>query len=188
MKRFLAEVGLSLSLVKLNKVANFVTGDALERAVLVGKYLAVMGGDVTGGGWYYVVLPVARPSDVLRFAVRDMDGDGQPEILVRIRQRAGNKERELFLVYRYLDVGGLRPIFGHEVVHKMPGRILTNKYRYIRNGKGYDMEFWVDRCEGFTKENHRAIPPKDVEGILTPWGDMKRIRYRFTQDGYEAVP
>ncbi len=188
LNRFLQEVRLPASRLKLNVVANFVTGSALERAVLVGRYLAVMGGDVTGGGWYYVRLPVARPSDVLRFAVRDMDGDGQPEILVRIRQRGGAKEREVFLVYRYLDTGGLRVIFGHEVVHKMPGRLLTNTYRYIRRGRGYDMEFRVGRCVGFTKENHRAIPPKDVEAILTPWGDIQRIRYRFTQEGYEAVP
>ncbi len=188
LKRFLQEVRLPASQLKLNVVANFVTGSALERAVLVGRYLAVMGGDVTGGGWYYVRLPVARFSDVLRFAVRDMDGDGQPEILLRIRQRGGVKEREVFLVYRYLDTGGLRVIFGHEVVHKMPGRLLTNTYRYIRHGRGYDMEFRVGRCVGFTKANHRAVPPKDVEGILTPWGDIQKIRYRFTQEGYRAVP
>ncbi len=187
LKRFLADRGLPPSRIKFNRVANFVTGPSLERAIIVDRILAVMGGDITGGGYFYMTLPVANSRDILRFAARDMDGDGQPELLVRLRQIHGPNSREVFLIYRYRDTGGIGLIFGQEVLHKMPGRILTNKYRYIRHGRGYDMEFWVDRCQGFTQDNHRQPPPRDIQGILTPWSDPKRIRYRFTQAGYQAV-
>ncbi len=187
LKRFLADRGLKHSQIKFNKVANFVTGPSLERAVIIDRLLAIMGGDITGGGYFYMTLPVAKSADILRFAARDMDGDGQPEILVRLRQAQGPRTREILLIYRYLDTGGIGLIFGQEVVHSAPGHLLTNKYRYIRHGKGYDMEFWVDKCRGFTQANHTQSPMKEIQGILTPWEEPRRVRYRFTQAGYQAV-
>lgn len=184
---FLKERGLGTSDIKLNVIGNFVTGKALERAIIAGRYLAIMGGNVTGGGWYYLTFPVTSASDVLRFAVRDMDGDGGMEILVRLRQTGGNKLRELYLVYRYKDTGGLGIIFGHEVVHKMGDRLLINNYRYIRKKGGWQMEFWMEKCVGWTKENHQAVPPKDIQGILTPWSSKTKVMYKFTSEGFEET-
>lgn len=188
LKRFLASRGLRTSQIVFNKIDNFVTGPSLERAIIADRYLAVMGGDITGGGWFFLTLPVRTASDILRFAARDMDGDGQPEILVRLRQAVAGRIREVFLIYRYQDTGGIGLIFGQVIVHRGPGgKILTNRYRYIRTKQGYDMEFRVDRCKGFTAQNHPDVEAKDIQTILTPWGEHKSVRYHFTQDGYQEV-
>ncbi|MHC4798498.1 MAG: hypothetical protein ACYTF1_17825, partial [Planctomycetota bacterium] len=187
LNRFLSDRGLTSSDIKLNRIDNFVTGSSMERLVLADRYMGMLGGDVTGGGYVFMTFPVRRARDVLRFATKDMDGDGQPEILIRLRQSGGNKTRELYLIFRYKDTGGFGLVFGQEVVHKMGPRLLTNKYRYIKKKAGWDMEFSVDKCVGWTKANHQAVPPKNMLGILTPWSERTKLKYKFTSEGYQEI-
>jgi hypothetical protein len=187
LNRFLRDRGLNSSAIKLHKIDNFVTGKSLERLVIAGRYMAMIGGDVSGGGYFFMTFPVRRARDVLRFAIKDMDGDGQPEVLVRLRQSGGNKTRELYLIFRYKDTGGFGLLYGQEVVHKMGPRLLTNKYRYIKKRRGWDMEFSVGKCVGWTKANHRAITPKNMQPILTPWSEATKVRYKFTSEGYQET-
>jgi hypothetical protein len=184
--RFLQDQGFSSSRIKINRVGNFVGGKSLERVVIAGKKIAVLGGDITGGGYFYMSLPVHKESHILRFAVRDMNKDGQDEILVRLAQMKNNRGREILVIYRF-DNRRLLPIFGHEVAHKAGNMILTNKYRYIKTKNGIDMEFKVGKNVGFTERNHQSSPPQNLEALLTPWGDKKKVRYRFTSDSYVEV-
>ena len=186
LKKFLEDQGLSRKHLKMNRLGNIVSGGAMERVVIAKKKIAVLGGDITAGGYFYMKLPVHKSSHILKFAIRDMNGDGQDEILVRLRQMKNNRGREIYVVYRWIN-RGLRVIFGQEVMHKYDNRVIENKYTYIRHGKGYDMEFSVGKVKGFTQQNHRNNPPKDLQGLLTPWGGKKKIRYRFTSDSYVEV-
>ena len=183
---FLKDQGLSHSDIKMNRVGNIVSGKGLERVVIAKRILGVMGGDVPGGGYFYMRLPVHKHSHILRFALKDMNGDGQDEILLRLRQIKEGRGREIYTIYRYKN-RALQMIFGHEVVHIYDDKVLSNKYKYIRRGKGYDLEFSVGKCVGFSKQNHTTGSPQDLQGLLTPWGGKKRVRYKFTSDSYVEV-
>jgi hypothetical protein len=185
--RFLKDQGFSAGQIRINRVGNLVSGKSLERVVIAGRKIAVLGGDITGGGYFFMTLPVHKPAHVLRFAIKDMNGDGQDEILMRLRQMKNNRGREIYVVYRY-DNRKLNVVFGHEVVHRVDNKILLNDYRYIKTKNGIDMVFAVGRCRGFNSRNHVAHPPKDLQGILTPWGEKKKVRYRFNADSYVEVP
>ncbi len=183
LSRYLDDHGLRPGDIRMRGVGNIISGKSRETVVVTRKKIGILGGDVPGGGYFYMRLPVYKPSDILRFLIRDMTGNGQDEILLRLRQMKDGHGREIYVIYRYYN-RGLHVVFAHEVVHQSGDKILTNHYRYIRRGKGWDLEFTVDKNSGFTEQNHRSTQAKDIEPLLVPWKGRQKIRYRFTSEGY----
>ena len=182
---FLKEKGLTRGNILYYAVGNYITGKAQEQLVIAGNWIALIGEDVMKGGAYYAApAPFAKvQSDLLRFRSVDLDGNGNLDIVYVARQQGTQGlVRDVFVALRYLDTGRLDLYFAHEIVKRQGGRVLENRYRFIKRRKATDVEISVQKNSGWTKQNHFNSGGGRLESILIPWGKKKK-RYQFGSDG-----
>lgn len=165
-------------------------GEQPERVYLVGRYVLVTGPDVQGGGYAYHELAIDRARDVRSAELRDLTGDGKAELVVVIRQRNRQGERDLWQV---IDLSGerMRELFGVEVRKEVRGEgSVEARVRIVRGrGRGRSglpqIEVRAHRARGLDRESYRETPADDVEPMLLPWGPIRSRRYRW--DGNRFV-
>jgi hypothetical protein len=186
--KFLRDKGLKPDNVLHHEVGNFITGEALEQLVIAGTWVAFIGEDVMKGGAYYAVpIQMAKTQqDMLRFRTLDLDGNGNLDVIIAVRQE-GTKglTRDLLVILRFLDAGKPDLYFASEIEVRHQGKVLTADYRFKprRRGKGYALIMTVKKNRGWTQRNHRPTGGGRIENIPTPWGKKKRV-YWFASDGY----
>lgn len=183
---FLKQKGLTKKNILHYKVGNFITGRAREQMVIAGTFVALMGEDVAKGGAYFAVrAPWAKKQgDLLRFRTVDLDGNGNLDIVFVVRQSvAGGLTRDILVVLRFLDSNRFDIYFMHEIVKRQGGRVLTNKYSFVKRGKKTDIVITLGKASGFTKQTYRTSHGGKLEGLLTPWTKKKKT-YQFRHDGY----
>jgi hypothetical protein len=183
---FLKQKGLTKTNIMHYRVGNFVTGRSREQMAIAGTFVALMGEDIAKGGAYFAVrAPWAKKqSDLLRFRVVDLDGNGNLDIAYVVRQRVGGGLiRDILVVLRFLDSNRFDIFFMHEIVKRQGSRVLTNKYRFVKRGKKTDIVISLGKAKGFTQSTYRTSHGGKLEGLLTPWGKKKKT-YQFAFDGY----
>lgn len=183
---FLKQKGLTKKQILHYKVGNFVTGRAREQLVIAGTFVALMGEDIAKGGAYFAVrAPWAKKqTDLLRFRTVDLDGNGNLDIVYVVRQvSSGGLTRDILVVLRFLDSNRFDIFFMHEIAKRQGGRMLTNKYRFVKRGKKTDIVITFGKAKGFTQQTYRTSHGGKLEGLLTPWGPKKKT-YQFAFDGY----
>jgi len=184
---FLKQKGLTRKNILFYQVGNFITGRAREQLVIAGNQIALIGEDVAKGGAFYAIPApwTKKQSDLLRFRTVDLDNNGNLDIVYVARQAsAQGLSRDFLTIIRFLDSNKFDIYFMQEISKSWQGKVLKNKYRFIKRGKKTDLEISVGSNSGWTKQNYRPSHGGRLEGILTPWGGSKKKRYQFAHDGY----
>jgi len=184
--KFLRDKGLTQGNVLHYEVGNFITGPALEQLVIAGTWVAFIGEDVMQGGAYFAVpIQMAKTqSDMLRFKTIDLDGNGNKDVVLVVRQDGtGGLTRDLMVILRYLDSGKPELYFCSEIEVRHQGKTLSASYQFVRRGRKHDLVMTVRKNVGWTQRNHHPTGGGRIENIPTPWGKKKRV-YQFASDGY----
>ena len=169
-------------------------GDARDESViLVGGFVLVSGpGFRDGRGYSFHRLPVNSAGDVRSAELADVTGDGKAELIVVLRQRNAQGERDL---WQAMDLSGESPraMFAIEV-RKAIGAASVEARVHIRRGRGAPtLEVRAGRAEGLDAASYREAPATDAEPILVPWGPVMSRTYRwdgrtFARTGERANP
>jgi hypothetical protein len=178
---FLKSMGLSPRDVVFDKTYEMGGDPGLERVVLAGTYIAIMGEE-----YHYVKLNVKAASDISDFQVLNLTGDGKHSIVVKTIERAGGGARQILHVFKLVGAGIQRP-FAIEIAKQQGSNKLVSRVSYVRHKKKTDIVIEAGRPEGWNAQNYREAPADDVVPILLPWSDKTRARYRFTGDEYEEI-
>lgn len=169
--------------------ANLVHGGAAEQVDVFGNVVLLTGSDIgQGAGYLTYALPVDDPRDVLDVRASDITSDGGDELLVRIRQRlsgAEGVERELLLVLRGTDQGGIARALLVEVARRQGKQAIENKL--ITRAGSLQIEpgtasGWTQKSYPFTRE-----PIAPAGRLLLPWLDPP-TRYRFVSPNLVPSP
>ena len=166
--------------------ANVAEDARIESLMLFGKDLLVIGkGYREGSGYFYFGLPVQDAADVQRVFTADVTGDRRRELFVRHKQRIGDVQRELLLVYRF-DDQGMTPLLQVEVRRAQGGASVGNIVDIVPEGKHWALRIapgvargWDGASYPFTREASDQYAP-----LLLPWKD-RAVRFRF--DGSTLV-
>lgn len=145
-----------------------VRGDArAERVLVIGSLVVVSG---AGSEFTFADLPVRSAADVREAELRDLTGDGKPELAVRLRQQNDLGARELFKVYA-LAKATPAPVFGVELRKETSAGFATANFKYERASRG-PTQFRVSTgpVQGLSSDNYREAPAAEDVGIPLPWG------------------
>jgi hypothetical protein len=159
-------------------------GDARPEALAVfGRELAVTGEGLGGdAGFFYLGLPVADPADVLGVQTGDLTGDGRRELLVRVRQRIGDVQREL--VYCYA-LGGQRveQLLAVEVSRARGAQRIDNKVALVADKQRSVLTIDPGVARGWSASDYPFVAESldGVAPLLLPWKD-RTTSYVFVRD------
>ena len=163
-----------------------LSGDVLgdgrpERVYLVERFLVITGAGLRDGAAYaYHELPIERGTDVRSAQLRDLTGDGKAELVIVLRQRNAQGERDLYSVMS-LSAEPPRQIFGIEI-RKAVGQAFVEARVRIAPARGRrppEIEVRTHRADGLDAETLRESPASDVEPMLVPWGPVASRTYRW---------
>jgi hypothetical protein len=189
LSRFLNQQGLAAARPR-HDLRGDVAGDGRpERIFVVDRFVLVTGpGYRDGGGYAYQRLAVDRPTDVRDAELRDLTGDGKAELIVVLRQRNAQGERDLWQVMS-LSGDSPRPVFGIEVRKATDAGSVEARVRILRarGRRPPQIEVRAHRARGLDRESYRESPASDVEPILVPWGPIRARRYRWDGSRFDRV-
>lgn len=159
-----------------------VRGDGQpERVYLVHNYVLVTGPGVRGGGYAFHQLSVDHARDVRSARLRDLTGDGKAELVVVLRQRNDQGERDLWQVID-LHSERIREMFAIEVRKAIRGGGSVEARVRILNARGRqapEIEVSSHRAQRLDRESYREAPATDVVAMLLPWGRIRSRRFRW---------
>lgn len=184
--KFLRDKGLRKQNVLHHEVGNFITGKALEQIVVAGTWLAFIGEDVMEGGAYFALpVPFAkRQQDLLRFRTLDLDGNGNKDVILVVRQEGSmGLSRDMMVIIRFLDSGKPDLYFVSEVAVRKGSRSIEAHYTFRRQGKHYELIMTPSKVVGWNRSSFHPTGGGRIENIPTPWSQRKRV-YTFASDGY----
>jgi len=195
LEQFLTQRGLG-PMRPAHDLRGDVAGDRRpERVFVVDRFVVVTGpGYRDGGSYSFHQLPITQASDARSAELRDLTGDGKAELIVVVRQRNAQGERDLWQV---LALNGERPtpVFGIEVRKSMSAGSVEATVRVLRaRGRGApEIELQAGRAHGLDRESYQEAPATDVQPILLPWGPIRSRRFRwngssFAQSGERPNP
>lgn len=188
LEEFLAARGLMASR-PTHQLRGDVAGDARpESVVLVGGYVLISGpGYGDGRSYAYQQLPVDDARDVRSAELVDLTGDGKAELVLVLRQRNRQGERDLWQV---MSLSGQAPraIFAIETRKALGGGSVESTLQ-IRRGRGSLPTIVVraGRARGLDEASYREAPARDAEAILLPWGPVRERTYRWSGQRFEPI-
>jgi len=164
-----------------------VSGDRRpERVFVVDRYVVVTGPEYGGGrGYSFHQLAVRQARDVRDAELRDLTGDGKSELVVVIRQRNDQGERDLWQVLSFAG-NDPRPIWAIEI-RKAIGRGSVEARIRVLRARGRqppEIEIRAHRAQGLDRESYRETPADDAQPMLLPWGPIRSRRYRWSGSGF----
>jgi hypothetical protein len=172
-----------------HELSGNVYGDErAESVVLVGGFLLVSGpGYRDGRGYGYERLPVGDARDVRSAELVDLTNDGRAELVLVLRQRNAQGERDLWQV---MDLTGEAPraVFAIEV-RKAVGSTSVEAQVRIRGARGAapTLEVRPHRAQGLAAATYRESPATDAEPMLLPWGPVAERTYRWSGRSFERT-
>jgi hypothetical protein len=172
-----------------HELSGNVHGDGRdESVVLVGGFLLVSGaGYRDGRGYAYERLPVTDARDVRSAELVDLTNDGRSELVVVLRQRNEQGERDLWQV---LDLTGDAPraMFAIEVRKAVGGGSVEAEVRVRRaRGAAPTLEVRPGRAQGLDASTYRESPASDAEPMLLPWGPVAERTYRWSGRAFDRI-
>lgn len=165
-----------------------VAGDARPESVtLVAGYLLVNGPGYRGGqGYAYHQLPVQSAGDVRSAELVDLTGDGKDELVLVLRQRNAQGERDLWQAMS-LTGESPRPLFAIEVRKAIGASSVEAQVRIRRQRPAPIIQVRAGRARGLDASSYREAPASDAEAILVPWGPVLERTYRWNGRSFERT-
>jgi hypothetical protein len=161
----------------------------------VGVDLVLAGSAIAGGKQYVrLSLPATRPEEILAIEARDVTGDGNDDIVVRIGRELrveGTEETvrsEHLLVYA-TGASTLARVFAAEVARQVGDRRVESAVKLAAKA----IELTPGPSRGFTATSYgwaQEKPGGSLEPLLLPWGGVAKLRYEWLGDRFalQAVP
>jgi hypothetical protein len=164
-----------------------VAGDALEeRVLIVDKYVLVYGKHFKDGQSYsFYALPYSVGGGLVSAELLDLTGDGQVELLTRVRQANALGARVLASVLR-LGEDNIAPIFAIELKKETRDGFIENELTLDKKARPRRISVSQGRTQGLSETNYRESPASDALPILLPWALVEARSYVF-QDGQFVV-
>ena len=179
-------------------IAVNVGGDARpERVVLVDRDIVIFGPGFKGGA-SYAYLTLAQfddAADITDFTVRDLNGDGAADIIVRGTRRmttgstgaassAGAPVAMDLIVVYSLNGETITRVFAAETGREQSGNRVQEMLQFIPSGsgRGFDILVAPARATGWTQRSYpwRQEPAGgQIEPLLLPWGGTPKATYRW---------
>ena len=162
-----------------------VRGDTrAERVLVIGSLVVVSG---VGSEFTFADLPVRSAADVREAELRDLTGDGKPELAVRLRQQNELGARELFKLYA-LAKATPAPVFGVELRKETSAGFAMANIKYERASRG-PTQFVVSAgsVQGLSSDNYREAPAAEDVAIPLPWGPWLERVYGWNGAQFAVV-
>jgi hypothetical protein len=158
-----------------------IAGDAtLEAVAVYGGYLAVVGSAYRNGKeFFYQDLGVKDASDVTRFDVIDLTGDGKDEIVVGKRVGSKDEYREVIQVLRTENGDAPYVAFQHETGIVTKTGQIKNEVALKRNGSKVDIVISQGKADGFDPATYSEPLPGDMDSALLPWDSIKSASFEW---------
>jgi hypothetical protein len=179
---FLDQKNLSSAVPLLDWVGD-VHGDArAERVLVVGTYLVLSG---IGTNFSFADLPVSRAADVRAADMRDLTGDGKPELVVRLRNQNELAEREVWRVFD-LRSDTAQTMFGIETRKQTKRGSVEASVAVSTGGSGRPAQITVraGNARGLSPDDYTESAAQDVVPIPVPWGAWLERVYAWDGHGF----
>jgi hypothetical protein len=192
-----AEQGLFATLVRQRNLSGEpshasygnVSGDGtIERVAIYGGFLTIVGSSYRGGKeFYFSELGVRSPKMVRGLSLRDVDGDGHDDIVVRKRVGDTDQYRELLDVLKVGENGQPFSVFVHEIGIKTPDGFVDNDVDWKRRGAGWSVTIAQGKEKGFDPGTYAESRPNNMGSALMPWESVKSRTFAWQSDRLEKV-
>jgi hypothetical protein len=159
-----------------------VAGDSMKERVLVyERYLIVLGSSFRKGTEYYFTdLGVDSNNGMVPSCeLKDVNGDGQQEIVLRKRFGSSTKYREAYQVLWFGKADVPNPIFTHEVAVVTPDGSVENTVTQTADGSKIAFKIEPGTAKGFNAGNYKEPTESGYDSILLPWGNIKSQTYKY---------
>ena len=192
LEQYLAERRLPASTVPVRSVKlKLVRGG--EAALTQIDTDLVLHGAAIGGGRLFVrlTLPATKPDDVLSIDTRDVTGDGDDDVVVRVARemRADGQvdpvRSEHLLVFAY-GTGTLARVFSAEVARQVGESRVESTVRFTPKS----IELTPGTAKGWTEATYgwaQEKPGAASEPLLLPWGGIAKLRFDWQGDRFVAA-
>jgi plasmid stability protein len=200
LEAYLKDAGIPAGTKPRFDLAVNVDGDAKpERVALFGKDIVVLGPAFKDGTGYarLSLTQFADERDVAELTVRDLDGNGGAEILVRGTRHARSPAGEVvdidgLFVYQ-VKGGNIGRVFAIETGREMNKKRVQGLVQFVpaKGGKGFDVDVRPGMAKGWTKETYpwpQEKPGGAIEPLLLPWGGVSNLRYSWTGSAFTPAP
>lgn len=156
-----------------------------EKVALYGHFLSILGpGYKDGKQFYFNELDVARPDQVTRLSLLDVNGDGRDEILLQKRLGTPEKFREVLQILRLGRDGAPLQVFAHEIALVTPDGQVTNKVTIIGKGKDARVKISQGLEQGFEPGTFaEPLIGGGIEPALLPWDEISSKTYGWKGEG-----
>jgi len=167
-----------------------VSGDASpERVVLIQKYVVVYGPHYQKGeGYAYHQLPVGVSGSIKSAELRDVTGDGQKELIVRLTQRNELGARDLWMALSLAETG-IAPLFVAELKKELKGGFVEAALSIVPSKKKEppQIKLTTGQARGLDATTYQESPAHDAVPILLPWGNLAERVYAFDGQHFALV-
>jgi hypothetical protein len=167
---------------------------------LFGRDIVVLGPSFKGGTGY-ARLSLSQFADVLvvgELTVRDLDGDGAAEIVVRGTRRAKTPNADVvdidaLFVYQ-VKGGNIGRVFAVETGRELGGKRVQGLVQFVpaKSGKGFDIDVRPGAAKGWTQQTYPWPQEKpgasSIEPLLLPWGNVSSLRYAWNGSSFASTP
>jgi len=169
--------------VKFRDIGNYAAGKKLERALWVGKYIVLLGGDV-GISFFFIQLS-DDADNILKCQALDVDGDGVKDFFTELKIIDGDNEWKLIAVWAH-QPRGIARIFAHMWEFAAKEHYLVNTYKLTEKSKKYTIEFnFVKASASITQKNWKGNPPDaDINPFILPWDKPAKRSFSFAFGKY----
>lgn len=182
---FRVDRALSATTPRFDGVSN-VAGDArLERIVVLGKYVLVLG---QAGAFRFVELPVVGAAEVREARIANAVGTAYRQLLLTLRQRNDQGSRDLLQVWGF--AGGEPQVrFAAELRKETADGFVQVDFTLERGARGGppQLVFELGESQGLSADSYRERPAPGIAGILLPWGPVRKRVFAFDGERFAVV-
>ena len=166
---------------RFNLLADVAGGPMKERVLVYDRYLVVLGSDFRKGKEYYYHDLGVDPSNVVSVEVKDLNGDGQSEIVIRKKFGSPSKLRELYQVLSFGSSETPTSIFAHEIGITTADGSIQNEVELIADGGSRaSIKVRAGVSKGYHAGNYKEPIETSVEPMLFPWGTVASQTWRLS--------
>jgi Ca2+-transporting ATPase len=172
-----------------DRVADVAGDGMLERVAVYDRYMVILGPHFRGGREYYFAdlgVDVAA-GQMPMFEVRDLNGDGKAEIVMRKRAGSAGEWRETLVVLGMAKGEAPAVLFQHETGLHAGGGTVTDDVRFGAEGGKPTIEITAGNAVGYSAASYREPVETSMEPLLLPWGPVKAQTFQWTGTGFAKV-
>jgi hypothetical protein len=166
----------------LDVVADVAGDGQRERIVVWDRWVLIAGAHYRGGKEFFFADLGADKTKLSALAVRDVTGDGKPELVFRRKEGATDNFREGFFVQ---GLGGeaLVPLFSHEVGITTPAGSVSDDVKI----SGKELTVSIGAAKGFDAASFREPTQTTWQPMLLPWGPVKSRTFGWDGTGFAKL-